>query len=156
MPGPLPCRSRGFSIAATVSIASLTRQRTWSVILRFFLGDDAAQSVRAKSFVQRLELGKDEALITDIVFAEVVWVLGKVYEVPRTEIAERFSKLINYRGVKMVFGKDLYEESLRLYAKHAADIQDILLAALARQKDRTVITFDRTDYTKLHCKYREP
>lgn len=127
-----------------------------NVILRFFLGDDAAQSVQAKSFIQKLELGKDEALITDIVFAEVVWVLNKIYEIPRSEISERFSKLINYRGIRTIFSKDLYEESLRLYAKHSADIQDILLAVLARQRDGTVVTFDKTDYSKLNCKHHEP
>jgi predicted nucleic acid-binding protein len=127
-----------------------------NVILRFFLEDDEVQFAKARSFVQNLELAKDEALMTDIVFAEVVWVLNKVYDIPRPEIAERFSRLINFRGLKTVFGKELYTESLKLYARHSMDIQDILLAALARHKDCSIVTFDKTDFRKLQCKYHEP
>jgi len=127
-----------------------------NVILRFFLEDDEEQFTKARPFIQRLELGKEEALITDIVFAEVVWVLNKVYDIPRTEIAERFSKLVNYRGIKTVFSKELYAESLRLYAKQSIDIQDILLAILARDKDCTIVTFDKSDFRKLQCKHSEP
>ncbi len=127
-----------------------------NVILRFFLEDDEEQFRKTKPFIQRLELAKEEALITDIVFAEVVWVLNKVYDIPRPEIAERFSKLINYRGIKTVFSKELYAESLRLYTKHSMDIQDILLALLARDKDCIIVTFDKSDFRKLQCKYGEP
>jgi predicted nucleic-acid-binding protein len=127
-----------------------------NVILRFFLEDDEEQFVKAKPFIQRLELAKEEALITDIVFAEIVWVLNKVYDVPRPEIAERFSKLINYKGIKTVFSKELYVEGLKLYAKQSMDIQDILLAVLAGDKDCTIVTFDKSDFKKLHCKYSEP
>jgi predicted nucleic acid-binding protein len=127
-----------------------------NVILRFFLQDDDDQFLKARSFIQKLELGKDEAFLTDIVFAEVVWVLRKVYEIHRLEISEKFSKLINYRGVKTFFSKELYTEALKLYAKHSTDIQDILLALLARQTKATIVTFDKTDFKKLPCGYEEP
>jgi predicted nucleic acid-binding protein len=127
-----------------------------NVILRFFLEDDEEQFRKTKPFFQRLELSKEEALITDIVFAEVVWVLNKVYGIPRPEIAEKFSRVINYRGVKTVFGKELYAESLRLYAKHSMDIQDLLLAVLARDRDCTIVTFDKSDFRRLQCKHSEP
>lgn len=127
-----------------------------NVILRFLLEDDEEQFIKTKPFIQRLELAKEEALITDIVFAEVVWVLNKVYDIPRPEISEKFSKLINFKGIKTVFSKELYAESLRLYAKHPMDIQDILLAVVARDKDCTVVTFDKSDFRKLQCKHREP
>jgi len=58
------------------------------LFLRFFLQDDEEQFRKTKLFIQRLELVKEESLITDIVFAEVVWVLNKVYDVPRPEIAD--------------------------------------------------------------------
>ena len=127
-----------------------------NVILRFFLQDDEDQFQKARSFLQKIELGKAEALLTDIVFAEVVWVLHKVYEIHRPEIAGNFSKLINYQGIKTLFPKELYTEALNLYAKHSTDIQDILLALIARQTKATIITFDKTDFKKLSCVYEEP
>ena len=70
-----------------------------NVILRFFLADDEKQFPGACEFIQALEAGNDEALLTEMVFAEVVWVLQKVYAVPRAEIALKFSRIIQGLGI---------------------------------------------------------
>ena len=127
-----------------------------NVILRFFVRDNEEQFLRAKAFIQRLELGKENVLMTEIVFAEVVWVLNKVYEVPRQEIADTFSKVIGYRGIRTMLEKEIFQESLRLYAKHSLDIQDVFLAVLSKNKGCPIITFDKHDFKKLHCDFSEP
>jgi predicted nucleic acid-binding protein len=127
-----------------------------NVILRFFVRDNEEQFLRAKAFIQRLELGKEDVLMTEIVFAEVVWVLNKVYEVPRQEIADTFSKVIGYRGIRTMLEKEIFQESLRLYAKHSLDIQDMFLAVLSKNKGCPIITFDKYDFKKLHCDFSEP
>ena len=81
--------------------------------------------------------------------------MNKVYDIPRPEIAERFGKLISYRGIKTVFRKELYIESLALYAKHSMDIQDIFLAVFAGDRDCAIITFD-ADFKKMRCRHGEP
>jgi len=127
-----------------------------NVILRFFVRDNEEQFLRAKAFIQRLELGKENVLMTEIVFAEVVWVLNKVYEVPRQEIADTFSKVIGYQGIRTMLEKEIFQESLRLYAKHSLDIQDVFLAVLSKNKGCPIITFDKHDFKKLHCDFGEP
>jgi predicted nucleic acid-binding protein len=127
-----------------------------NVILRFFVRDNEEQFLRAKAFIQRLELGKENVLMTEIVFAEVVWVLNKVYEVPRQEIADTFSKVIGYKGIRTMLEKEIFRESLRLYAKHSLDIQDVFLAVLSKNKGCPIITFDKHDFKKLHCDFSEP
>jgi predicted nucleic acid-binding protein len=127
-----------------------------NVILRFFIRDNEEQFLRAKAFIQRLELGKEHVLMTEIVFAEVVWVLNKVYEVPRQEIADTFSKVIGYRGIRTMLEKEIFQESLRLYAKHSLDIQDVFLSVLSKNKGYPIITFDKHDFKKLHCDFSEP
>jgi predicted nucleic acid-binding protein len=127
-----------------------------NVILRFFVRDNEEQFLRAKAFIQRLELGKEDVLMTEIVFAEVVWVLNKVYEVPRQEIADTFSKVIGYRGIRTMLEKEIFQESLRLYAKYSLDIQDVFLSVLSKNKGCPIITFDKHDFKKLHCDFSEP
>ena len=78
---------------------------------------------------------------------------GKIVD---ANVILRFSKLIHYRGVKTFFPKELYTEAFKLYAKHSTDIQDILLALLARQTKATIVTFDKTDFKKLSCSHEEP
>jgi len=127
-----------------------------NVILRFFLGDDEKQSRKAYEFIQALEAGNDEALLTEMVFAEVVWVLQKVYAVPRAEIALKFSRLIKGLGIKTVTFKSIFIEALKIYAETAIDIQDIFLSVLAQSYSCTVVTFNKRDFKKLYCESSEP
>jgi len=127
-----------------------------NVILRFFLGDDEKQSQKAYEFIQALEVGNDEALLTEMVFAEVVWVLQKVYAVPRVEIALKFSRLIKGLGIKTVTFKSIFIEALKIYAETAIDIQDIFLSVLAQSYSCTVVTFNKRDFKKLYCESSEP
>ncbi|WP_285442146.1 PIN domain-containing protein [Candidatus Jettenia sp. AMX1] len=127
-----------------------------NVILRFFFEDDEEKFQRSKEFFRKLEFGEDDALLTEIVFAEVVWVLQKVYSIPRKEISPIFLKLLNYHGLKTVFSKEIFSESLKLYAIHAGDIQDIFLAVLARVKGSKIISFDKADFKKLKADFSEP
>lgn len=127
-----------------------------NVILRFLLADDKEKFLKATEFFRRLEYGDDEALLTEIVFAEVVWVLHKVYKIPRKELSSKYLKLLNYRGIKTILNKEIFIESLKLYAEHFIDIQDIFLATLAKHKDGLVISFDKTDFKKLKADFTEP
>ncbi len=127
-----------------------------NVILRFFLGDDEKQLIKAKAFFQKIEFGQEEALLTEIVFAEVVWVLQKVYSVSRKDISEKFSRLIAYKGFKTVLNKEIFLENLRRYPGHTMDIQDIFLAVLSQHGGSTLITFDKTDFKKTDAKFAEP
>lgn len=127
-----------------------------NVILRFFLEDDEEKFQRSKEFFRKLEFGEDDALLTEIVFVEVVWVLQKVYSIPRKEISPIFLKLLNYHGLKTVFNKEIFSESLKLYAVHTGDIQDIFLAVLARVKGSKIISFDKEDFKKLKANFSEP
>ena len=127
-----------------------------NVLLRFFLADDEKQFLKAKTFFEKLEYGEDEALLLEIVFAEVVWVLHKVYDIPREDISDKLTKLINYSGIKTVVSKEIFTESLRLYPHHLMDIQDIFLASFASAKECSIITFDKTDFKKSAIDFSEP
>lgn len=127
-----------------------------NVVLRFFLADDQEQMERACSFVESLEFGKEEALLTDVVFAEVVWVLAKVYKVARADIAVQFGRVVGFSGVKTSYAKEVYLSALQKYASSPADIQDCLLASLAIAGSAEVVTFDRRDFKKLGCRFGEP
>ncbi|MDN3513040.1 MAG: PIN domain-containing protein [Candidatus Brocadia sp.] len=127
-----------------------------NVILRFFLADNEKEFLKTKEFFGRLEFGEDEALLTEIVFVEVIWVLHKVYGIPRKEICLKYKQLLDYKGIKTVFSKEIFLESLNLYALHSIDIQDIFLAVLAKDKDSLIISFDKTDFKKLKANFAEP
>ena len=127
-----------------------------NVILRFFLEDDEKQFPGACEFIQALEAGNDAALLTEMVFAEVVWVLQKVYAVPRSEIALKFSRIIQGLGIKTITSKAVFIEALKIYAGASIDIQDIFLSVLAQNHSCIVVTFNKKDFKKLGCENVEP
>ncbi len=94
--------------------------------------------------------------MTEIVFAKVIWVLQKVYRIPRKEISSTFLKLLNYAGLKTVFSKEIFSERLKLYAIYTVDMQDIFLAILARVRESTIISFVKADFKKLKSDFAEP
>jgi predicted nucleic acid-binding protein len=127
-----------------------------NILLRFFLGDHPEFFQKAKDFVCRVESGQEVVLLTEMVFAEVVWVLHKVYLVPRIEISSALSKVIRFKGIKTLVPKEVFLEALSLYPETRIDIQDLFLAALSRLNQATIITFDRTDFKKLGVLFTEP
>jgi predicted nucleic-acid-binding protein len=128
-----------------------------NVILRFLLADDERQAEKAKAFLRNVEVGKDEALLPDIVFAEVVWVLHKVYCIPREEISDKLSTLVGYKGLITPYSKDIFLKSLSLYgAQSSIDIQDILLSEFARAHGCSVVSFNGEDFRKLQAASEEP
>ena len=127
-----------------------------NVILRFFLADEPKQFQKAKSFFERIELGEEEVLLTEIIFVEVIWVLHKVYEIPRRDISEKISRFIYFKGLKTILEKELFIESLKHYALSSIDIQDVFLAVLSKRKNGILITFDKSDFKKLEVNFSEP
>jgi predicted nucleic acid-binding protein len=127
-----------------------------NVLLRFFLADHPESFQKAKDFVSRIETGQEGVLLTEMVFAEVIWVLQKVYLVPRNEISPALSKVLRFKGIKTLVPKEVFLEALSLYPETRMDIQELFLAALSRLNQATIITFDRTDFKKLGVFFSEP
>lgn len=125
-----------------------------NVILRFLLGDDAIQSPRAHSLMNRLETAQELAELEDIVLAEAVWVLEKRAHVPRFEIARTLSDLLVFPGIRYR-GKRLGLQALTYFGSTNCDIADCLLAARANSRRTKVLSFDH-DFKKLNCDWEEP
>ena len=97
-----------------------------NVILRFLLADEPAQFERARAFMQKLKTGEAGAYVCEGVLVESVYVLLKVYGVPRKEIADKLIGLLSYKGV-VDENRRLLQESLRLFSTKNVDIVDAIV-----------------------------
>ena len=125
-----------------------------NVVLRFLLADDPEQSRRAHLLMRRLEEGKAVAELSDLVLAELAWVLEKSASVPRPEIVARLSALLLFSGMRHP-NRVAALEALRRYRETNCDIVDCLLAARAHARATKVWSFD-ADFKKLGCLWEEP
>jgi predicted nucleic-acid-binding protein len=118
-----------------------------NVVLRYLLGDHPELSPRAKAFFDGVRAGERGAYVAESVVVECVYVMQRVYQVPRPEIAEKLTTLLGFRGIA---GEQIavLRHALALYAETNVSFVDALIAAIAIAKGLPVETYDK-DLNKL-------
>ncbi len=107
-----------------------------NIVLRYLLNDHPQLSAKAAEILeqQNLELPIEAA-------CEVVYVLQKVYEVPRQDIAQSLCEIISEKIIT-IDKKEVFIKGLELYAATQLDFVDSLLWAYHIVEQREVLTFD--------------
>ena len=113
-----------------------------NVILRYLLADHEEHFDLAKEFMDKVRDGETRAYLTDAVLAECVYVLLKVYEVPKERVADSLSAILSLRGVT---GPNVaaMQSALKTFAVRNIDFVDALVLATARHNDWPCFSFDR-------------
>lgn len=109
-----------------------------NVLIRHLTGDPPTQSRRATALLRRA----DGLEVTDLVLAEVVWVLESFYRQPHDEVATAARSIIAFPSVR-VADEQLLLRAIELYAVHRIDFTDAYLAASAESAGVPIASFDR-------------
>ena len=112
-----------------------------NVVLRYLLGDHAAFSPRAEAFMVDVSEGTKNAEMLDVVIVECVYVMEQYYDIPRSEIVEKLSAILNFSGIVNPDRAVLLEALLKC-GNSSIDIVDCILAARS-SPEKVVISFDR-------------
>jgi len=113
-----------------------------NAILRYILADHDAHYRLACDFMKGVRNGTSTAFIPESVAVECVYVLLKVYKVPRVEISTQLGALLAYRGVTMD-DKKVMLTALQVFAEHNIGMIDALVLALSKAKNWPLISFDK-------------
>ena len=117
-----------------------------NVILRYLMADHEKFSPKAKAFMVKVSQEKTKAEIPAVVIVECVYVMEKFYRIPKHEIADTLSRILNFSGIVNPDKSEILEALLK-YEVSNADIVDCLLAA-SSAPDKVVVSFDK-DFAKL-------
>lgn len=110
-----------------------------NVLVRHLTGDPPAQARRATALLS----GAHELVLTDLVLAELIYVLESFYERPRREIAGMARAVIAHDSISVV-DHDLLLRALELYEEVRLDFAEAYLGALAELSGMNrVASFDR-------------
>jgi predicted nucleic acid-binding protein len=110
-----------------------------NVLVRHLTGDPPAQARRATAFLA----SADELLLTDLVVAEVVYVLESFYEVERPRVAELLRAILGFRAI-VVLDSALLLRTLEIYEVDRLDFADAYLVASAESSGvGAVASFDK-------------
>ena len=115
-----------------------------NVFLRHLLNDHPFQSPQCLALFEAIERGEERGWTTDMVIAEIVWVLaGKPYQVKRETIAQWLLALTSLPNLRVERRRRL-THALRLYTSTPMDFIDAYNAAfiLDRQGPTKLYSFD--------------
>ena len=120
-----------------------------NVILRFLLRDDETKFQRCYSLLMRSDSGDEDLVTTDMVIAEVVWVLTtRPYRLQPTRIRDLLLPVIRTRNLRLP-DKSLLERALDLYAESGIDFIDAYNAvSMLKRGVDAVYSYD-TDFDKV-------
>ena len=117
-----------------------------NVILRYLLNDHNRFSPKAKSFMQDIAGGLKKAELLSVVIVECVYVMEKFYEIPKNEIVDKLSRILNIKGIINHAKSDILDALIK-YENSNADIVDCILAA--KSSPQCVVVSVDKDFKKL-------
>lgn len=118
-----------------------------NIIVRYLVKDDLTLYAKSKEFFDKVKNGSIKAVIFESVVAECVYVLTKIYRVPRDRAAASLIDLLRYKGIANDDRQELIR-ALSLFSERGIDIVDCILSAKAAVPGTHLFTFD-TDLQKI-------
>ncbi len=114
-----------------------------NIVLRYLTADDKAKYSRCRALFERTVRGKEVLVTSDMVIAEVIWTLLSYYKVPKEEIVEKVSIILNTPNLE-VENRKVLTEALLLYGIKRIDFIDAYnLAYMKHKKILEVYSYDK-------------
>ena len=107
-----------------------------NIILRYLLADIPEPFIRSKEILEG-----DTVHLPFEVLAEIVYVLEKVFSVPRKEISGSITRLLKYPNIS-TYDAEVGELAMKTYADSNLDFIDALLYAYHKLRGNEIVTFD--------------
>jgi predicted nucleic-acid-binding protein len=112
-----------------------------NTIIRYLVRDDEPLYLQAKDFFDKVKTGSVKAVIIESVIAECIYVLTKIYKVPRNEAAASLIDILHYKGIANHDRKELIQ-ALALFSERNIDIVDCVLCMKAATAEMCLFSFD--------------
>ena len=121
-----------------------------NVILRYLLRDDETKAQRCLQLLEKAERKEIALRTTDLVVAELVWVLESpsTYDLPRERIRELLLPVILLPGLRLP-GKKLYRQIFDIYVQLGIDFIDAYNAAQMEKRRLTRIYSYDSDFDRI-------
>jgi len=108
-----------------------------NIVLRYVLEDSEKFIVKSKDIIEN-----NEVFIRNEVLAEIVYVLNKTYQVPKTEVKNTLQKLLMNTNV-VVDDKEVINLALKLFDEKNIDFIDSVLCAYNKIRKENIVSFDK-------------
>ncbi|MBW1999722.1 MAG: PIN domain-containing protein, partial [Deltaproteobacteria bacterium] len=119
-----------------------------NIFIRYLTNDVPEKADKCERIFKKAVDRKDSFFTTQMVIAEIVWVLESYYELPNEEVRDRVEKILNTPNL-FCPNRDLILAALNLYVDKNMDFIDAHNALILKQEGiREVYSYD-TDYDRI-------
>ncbi|MEK6682435.1 MAG: PIN domain-containing protein [Nitrospirota bacterium] len=112
-----------------------------NIIVRYLVKDNITLYTKAKDFFDKVRDGSEKAVILESVIAECIYVLTKIYQVPKDKASNSLIDILHYKGIANDDQKELIR-ALTLFLQRGIDIVDCILCAKAVGSGDNLFSFD--------------
>lgn len=128
-----PSIKPGVTLGLMISMISLDT----NLVLRFLLNDLPEQAKKVENLVLN-----NQVYVTEVVIIETVYVLEKIFQIPRQDIARLVGDFFNFPN--LATNRDFLPEVISLYRDHPAlSVVDCYVAIESTTRDNQLATFDK-------------
>lgn len=106
-----------------------------NILIRYIINDDEIMAAKADEAVNSGSL-----FVLPEVFAEVVYVLTKVYGIERSDVAESMIELLDFVSTTAT---EIMKTAFQNYRETNLDFVDCILAAYAISNNQQILSFDK-------------
>jgi predicted nucleic acid-binding protein len=116
-----------------------------NIFLRYLTGDDPLKYEKCRELFKKAVNGKISLLTSHMVIAELIWTLQSFYKVPKEDVIDKMSAVINTPNLS-VPGRTLIAEALSIYGRNNVDYIDAYNAVFMKHNSSKKILFYDADF----------
>ncbi len=113
-----------------------------NLIVRYLISDNDNLYLQVKEIFDLIKIGKIKAYFEQTVLTETVFILDKVYQVPRDKICITLSELLNYKGIYNE-EKLMLRKALQIYQETKLHIVDCIIISKVKLQKLDIKSFDK-------------
>ncbi|OGQ86293.1 MAG: hypothetical protein A2512_04945 [Deltaproteobacteria bacterium RIFOXYD12_FULL_56_24] len=114
-----------------------------NIFIRYLTNDDPVKADRVERLLEQASGGKIHLLTTEMVVAEVIWVLESFYKLNNSAIGPMIKAILATPGLEVINGA-LVEKAVEYYMAENIDFVDgYIIAVMERHKVSEIFSYDK-------------
>ncbi|MGW8157974.1 MAG: PIN domain-containing protein [Desulfoprunum sp.] len=119
------------------------------IFIRYLTNDEPAKADRVERLLDQAAKGKERLMTTEMVLAEVVWVLESFYKLENRAIGPMVKAILATPGLEVINGA-LVEKAIEMYMQRNIDFIDGYIAAvMERHHVEEIFSYDKKHLARI-------
>lgn len=120
-----------------------------NIFIRYLTNDDPAKADRVEKLLDLAASGKERLMTTEMVIAEVVWVLESFYKLSNSTIGPMIKAILATPGLEVVNGT-LVEKAVERYMTQNIDFIDgYIVAVMDHHNVDEIFSYDKKHLSRI-------